>query len=171
MHRQDQSEDIGRIFDAQHQRFLLAATSLLSCENCAEGLLQQASLQVTQATCISGGFEYSFAMRAVVRLAIAHMQHCPRPEKGRSHGGRNGLADARLLLQLLPWPERAAYFLREILGYSRRDSSLLIGMSDAQVDQMLAIARRRIASFWGAGPDALKILYRRELLEPSTALT
>jgi Sigma-70, region 4 len=46
----------------------------------------------------------------------------------------------------LPWPERAVYFLRKILNYSRRDTALLLGLSDANVDQLHCIAEKRIGS-------------------------
>ena len=45
---------------------------------------------------------------------------------------------------MLPWPERAVYFLREALRYSRRDIALLLGMSDASVDQLYIFAERRL---------------------------
>jgi hypothetical protein len=37
---------------------------------------------------------------------------------------------------MLPWPERAVYLLREVLRYSRRDTALLLGMSDSNIDQL-----------------------------------
>jgi hypothetical protein len=45
---------------------------------------------------------------------------------------------------MLPWPERAVYFLREALRYSRRDTALLLGMSDANIDQLYLFAQKRI---------------------------
>jgi hypothetical protein len=45
---------------------------------------------------------------------------------------------------MLPWPERAVYFLREALRYSRRDTALLLGMGDASIDQLYFFAERRI---------------------------
>jgi hypothetical protein len=36
------------------------------------------------------------------------------------------------------------YFLRDILEYSKRDASLLIGITDVQADNLLSLARKRI---------------------------
>lgn len=36
------------------------------------------------------------------------------------------------------------YFLREVLRYSRRNTALLLGMSDADIDQIYELARGRI---------------------------
>jgi hypothetical protein len=51
---------------------------------------------------------------------------------------------------MLPWPERAVYFLREVLRFSRRDTALLLGMSDANIDQLHKFAERRIRYFSNA---------------------
>jgi hypothetical protein len=42
------------------------------------------------------------------------------------------------------WPERAVYFLREALRYSRRDTALLLGMSDANIDQLYLFGQKRV---------------------------
>jgi hypothetical protein len=49
-------------------------------------------------------------------------------------------------IRILPWLERVAYVLHKVLCYSRRDSALLIGISDANLVQLVSIAERRIAS-------------------------
>ena len=46
----------------------------------------------------------------------------------------------------LPLQERVVLFLRDVLDYSRRDVSLLVGISDVQADRLLSLARRRLAS-------------------------
>jgi hypothetical protein len=43
----------------------------------------------------------------------------------------------------LTWPERALYLLREALGYT----ALLLGMSDANIDQLHKFAEKRIRYF------------------------
>lgn len=45
---------------------------------------------------------------------------------------------------MLPWPERAVYFLRGVLRYSCQDTALLLGMSDANIDQLHKFAQKRI---------------------------
>ena len=49
-----------------------------------------------------------------------------------------------LPLEALPWAERVTYFLREVLHYSRRDCALLLGISDANVDELNRFARKRM---------------------------
>ena len=44
----------------------------------------------------------------------------------------------------LPWPERAVYFLRGILHYSREEIGLLLNMNDVQIDQFYKFAAKRI---------------------------
>ena len=41
--------------------------------------------------------------------------------------------------------ERVVVFLRDVLDYSRRDVSLMVGISDVQSDRLLSLARRRVA--------------------------
>ena len=72
------------------------------------------------------------AIRAVAQAAIAH-----------NRSSANSAIEAETLdpwrfplipnVGMLPWPERAAYFLREVFRYSRQDTALLLGMSDANI--------------------------------------
>lgn len=155
------------IFTAEHPRLLLAATALLACHECAVGLLKEVYEEFLNAY-ICRGFEYAFALRSIARRAIAHLQHLPGTSEGVlqcNHSDR--VHEKEFHLKSLPWPERAAYFLREVLGYSRRDASLLIGMSDTNVDQFLSFGRRRIAVAEGASPTLLTEWYQRQLAEGS----
>jgi len=47
------------------------------------------------------------------------------------------------------------YFMRDILEYCTRDTSLMIGITDAQVEKLLSFARRRIDMT--EGPSSLEI--------------
>lgn len=165
MRQQIQTGGLELLFAVQHDPLLLATERLLSCDTCAEDLLAEAS-ELAQLARVTAGFEYLFTIRTVVRLAIAHLQSCCESGKNRALLSRAG--DTRSVMSLmreLPWPERMAFFLREILSYSRRDSSLLLGMSDAHVDQMPGRALRRIASGNETRLDTLKAWYRGELFE------
>ncbi|WP_433968548.1 hypothetical protein [Tunturiibacter gelidiferens] len=44
---------------------------------------------------------------------------------------------------VLQWPERAVYFLCGLLRYSYQETTLLLGMSDANVDQLYKFAAKR----------------------------
>jgi hypothetical protein len=52
---------------------------------------------------------------------------------------------AAFSFKALPLQERVVLFLRDVLDYSRRDVSLLVGISDVQADRLLSLARRRVA--------------------------
>jgi DNA-directed RNA polymerase specialized sigma24 family protein len=47
-------------------------------------------------------------------------------------------------LEALPWAERAVYYLREVLRYARRDTALLLGISDGEVSLLARAARKRM---------------------------
>jgi DNA-directed RNA polymerase specialized sigma24 family protein len=87
------------------------------------------------------------ALRAVVKAAIAYNYTLIDPRTAFASqltvddGGM-----AAPLLAALPWPERAVYFLSEILHYSRRDTALLLGISDCSVEQLIRFGRKRIES-------------------------
>ena len=61
---------------------------------------------------------------------------------------------AAFSFKALPLQERVVLFLRDVLDYSRRDVSLLVGISDMQADQLLSLARRRVAGGTTAFPQA-----------------
>jgi DNA-directed RNA polymerase specialized sigma24 family protein len=152
-------------FDTHRDRFRFIAKSLVSCDSCAEDLLAGARVQTEMAS-ISAGFEYSYAIRIVVRLALAHIQTCPESRgAGACHIDPNGSHAAEPVIRTLPWPERATFLIRDVLGYSRRHCSLLMGISDANVDEILARAHQHIARATGTSPDSLAVWYQHELVE------
>ena len=79
------------------------------------------------------------AVREVIKAAIA---------RNDEESEETALAPQRLgrpgPLPSLPWAERAVYFLLEVQHYARRDTGLLLGMSDWDVDQLRASARKRL---------------------------
>ena len=56
---------------------------------------------------------------------------------------------------MLPWPERAVLFLRGVLRYSCQDTALLLGMSDANIDQLYKFAKKRIRYYNNASVSPL----------------
>jgi hypothetical protein len=152
-------------FDTRLDRFLLIARSLISCDGCAEGLLAEARSQTEMAN-ISTDFEYSFAIRVVVRVALAHLQTFPESRDTISlRIQTNGCNVPELILRALPWSERATFFIRDVLGYSRRECPLLMEMSDANVDQIRAVAREHIAGLVGVSPDSIVVWYQHKLFD------
>jgi len=49
-----------------------------------------------------------------------------------------------LQIAMLPWPERAVYFLRGVLRYSREETGLFLDLSEVQIDQLYKFAAKRI---------------------------
>jgi len=127
---------------AHRAQFLLTAASLLSCACCAEEILKQA-LQELGGSNVPERFQYGYVLRIVVQVALRHLRVCSMtskddrfPETG--HG-------TEFSFKALPMQERVVLFLRDVLDYSRRDVSLLVGISDAQADRLLSLARTRLA--------------------------
>lgn len=120
---------------------------LVEC-GCAESILSCVEADITD-TQVPDEFKLRFLVRFLVRSAIRHLRECQRcaessnlPSEGPSRSS-------------FPSEERIVYFLRDILEYSRRDTSLLVGVSDAQVDRLLSFARRRLDI--EEGPTSLEI--------------
>jgi hypothetical protein len=136
---------------AHRVQFLLTAASLLSCGCGAEKTLEQA-LEELRGSYVPERFQYGYALRIVVQGALRHLRACPMTSKdSRSQETDNGGAFS---FKALPLQERVVLFLRDVLDYSRRDVSLLVGISDVQADRLLSLARRRLASGTIAFPQA-----------------
>jgi hypothetical protein len=124
---------------------LTAVAEMLLPSRAASGQVLEQALTSLEGSPFRETFGQICAIRAVVKAAIAYKlksANCaseaeapvtPKHQFGRiPHVG------------ILPWPERAVYFLREVLRYSRRDTALLLGMSDGNIDQLHKFAERRI---------------------------
>ncbi len=136
---------------AHRAQFLLTAASLLSCACCAEEIVKQA-LEKLGGSYVPERFQYRFALRIVVQGALRHLRACPMTSNDvRSPETDHGAAFS---FKALPLQERVVLFLRDVLDYSRRDVSLLVGISDMQADQLLSLARRRVAGGTTAFPQA-----------------
>jgi hypothetical protein len=105
------------------------------------------------------------ALREVIKAAIARnegsfeqdFEHVAGIDLHRWHSGP-------LPLEALPWAERAVYFLHEVQHYARRDTALLLGMCDGEVDQLKKSAKKRM----GYPEDPSEREFRRQLL-PATS--
>jgi hypothetical protein len=141
-----QEEKWRTLFQEQHARLVLTVETLLYRNESPEQILRAALTE------LEGGPFHEFfgqvsALRAVVKAAIAHNytllgpQTTPSPPVSVNDGNL-----AAPFLAALPWSERAVYFLSEILHYARRDTALLLGISDSNVDQLIRFAKKRIGS-------------------------
>jgi hypothetical protein len=120
---------------------------LVPCK-CDHGIVAKIEAEVRDRW-VADEFKLRFLMRTLVRSVIHHLRECIHeevdlhsPTKDDSFGE-------------IPTQERLVYFMRDILEYSTRDTALLIGMTDAQVEEILSLVRRRIDMT--EGPSSLKI--------------
>ena len=136
-------EEIWRtFFDDNHADLVIVAETLLRCQLSPDRVLRKALSGLESSPC-----EVSFeqAIQAVIDTAIGcnrettnlpFQAKTPPPVKLRVPGMSQ--------IAMLPWPERAVYFLREILHYSCEETSLLLDLSDVQIDQLYKFAGKRI---------------------------
>lgn len=144
-------KDWAPLLRAHRAQFLLTAASLLSCACSAEEIAKQA-LEELGGSYVPERFQYGYAQRIVVQGALRHLRACPMTsEDGRSPKTDHGAAFS---FKALPLQERVVLFLRDVLDYSRRDVSLLVGISDVQADRLLSLARGRVAGRTAACPQA-----------------
>lgn len=143
-------------FDEQRGELTLAARVLLRNRSSAETVLSQA-LEVLRDATPNETHRHAYAMRAIVKSAIAHNLKNMTPDKVVEISSYMREEDGGMLrIGALPWPERAVYFLRDILRYSRRDTALLLKLSDSNVDQLLGFAQRRVGQSRSVHQSGLK---------------
>jgi hypothetical protein len=111
---------------------------LVQCE-CSYQILANVEVDVRDCS-VPDDFKFRFLVRTLVQKVIEHLRGCTHQRESSQRPARdppNSAAD-------VPAQERLVYFMRDILEYSTRDTSLLIGITDAQVEDLLSFARRRI---------------------------
>jgi hypothetical protein len=111
---------------------------LVQCE-CDYQILTHVEAEVRERS-VPDEFKLRFLVRTLVQNVIHHLRVCAHP-KPDSHCPAQ---DPSSSIAETPYQERLVYFMRDILGYSKRDTSLLIGVTDAQVEELLSFARKRI---------------------------
>lgn len=121
---------------------------LLQCD-CGEELLTRVEAQVRDRF-VPEEFKHGFLVRTLIRTVIEHLRECSGRKKA-SHSA----AESWDVFPGIPQQERLIYFMRDILEYSTRDTSLLIGITDSQVEKLLSSARKHIDMT--EGPSALEI--------------
>jgi DNA-directed RNA polymerase specialized sigma24 family protein len=129
-----------------HRPTLTAVAEMLSHSSASpEQILDEAAANL-EGSSVRDPFAQVAAIRAVVKAAIAHNREAAtsRIEAELPDPAQHAFSGDSLV-GMLPWRERAVYFLREVLRYSRRNTALLLGMSDADIDQIYELARRRIS--------------------------
>jgi hypothetical protein len=138
----EQEEMWRTFFDENHADLVIVAEMLLCCDLSPERIIRKALSSLESSPC-----EVTFgqAIHAVIDTAIEYNRETansplqaktPPPVKLRVPGMSQ--------IAMLPWPERAVYFLRGILHYSCEETSLLLNLSDVQIDQLYKFAVKRI---------------------------
>jgi hypothetical protein len=152
----DNTERWRQFFSEQHTVLAFAARTILR-QGQTESVLSQA-LETLEGSMPSENYWHAFAMRTVVKAAISRNLENSFSDKVVDISSYESREDFEALQMAgLPWAERAVYFLRKVLRYSRRDTALLMRMSDANVDQLLMFAEKRI----GRNEDARQLRLKR----------
>jgi hypothetical protein len=166
-----QQAAINRKVKVQHSDLVLAAQTLLSCSTCAKEVADEACSHLESAH-VNEGFESIFAIREAVLLSIARVSQSSMESNGAFEcNQQNHDRGAELQTAALPWPERAVFLMRDVLHYSRRETALLLRMTDAQIDQLTSFARIRIASINNNSVISLQEWYRERLVQPLSVST
>jgi hypothetical protein len=137
----EQEEMWRTFFDDNHSDLVIVAETLLRCHLSPERVLRKALSGLESSRC-----EVTFeqAIQAVIDTATEYNRETanspfqaktPPPVKLRFPGMSQ--------IAVLPWPERAVYFLRGILHYSYEETGLLLNLSDVQIDQLYKCAAKR----------------------------
>lgn len=121
---------------------------LIPCE-CKYQILTDVEAEVRKRL-VPDDFKLRFLVRTLVRGVIQHLRECARLKEIWNYSAEVSSTVASAAAQ-----ERLVYFMRDILEYCTRDTSLLIGITDAQVEQLLSFARKRIDGT--EGPSSLEL--------------
>jgi hypothetical protein len=150
---QHQARPSGRwptLFNEQRATLTTVAEMLLPNRVASAQVLEQA-LTSLEGSPLRETFGKICAIRAVVKAAIAYkLKNANCASQAEAPVTPRHQFRRIPHLGMLPWPERAVYSLRVVLRYSRRDTALLLGMSDANIDQLHKFAERRIRYFSNA---------------------
>jgi hypothetical protein len=138
------------LFNEQRATLTTVAEMLLPRRVAPGQVLEQALISL-EGSPLRETFGQLCAIRAVIKAAIAYkLKNANCASEAEAPVPPNHQFPHFPHVGMLPWPERAVYFLREVLRYSRRDTALLLGMSDANIDQLHKFAERRIGYFSNA---------------------
>ena len=130
---------------------LTAVVEMLLPSRVPPGEVLEQALISLEGSPLRDAFGQICAIRAVVKAAIAYkLKNANCASEAEAPVTPNHQFPRIPHVGMLPWPERAVYFLREVLRFSRRDTALLLGMSDANIDQLHKFAQRRIRYFSNA---------------------
>ena len=138
-----EQQEMWRIFfDDNHADLVLVAETLLRYPLSPERVLRKALSNLEGSP---SEVTLEQAIQAVIDTAIEYNRETavspfqvmtPPPVKLRIPGMSQ--------ITMLPWAERAVYFLRGVLHYSREETGLLLDLNDVQIDQLYKFAVKRL---------------------------
>jgi hypothetical protein len=138
----EQEEMWRTFFDDNHADLVIVAETLLRFHLSPEKVLRKALSSLESSPC-----EVTFeqAIQAVIDTVIEYNREAANsPFQAKTPPPVKLKAPGMSQIALLPWPERAVYFLRGILHYSCEETGLLLDLSDVQIDQFYKFAAKRI---------------------------
>ena len=102
-------------------------------------------------------FRYRYAIRSVVlaALVIPSLEECPDGFE-LFDSGSGDLAEFEARMAALPRRERCVVFLRDVLGYSKRETGLLLGVGDSQVEDSHYSGRKQLIFQGGAAFERVR---------------
>lgn len=112
---------------------------LIECK-CSKDILSTTEAEAKEHP-VPDRFKLRLITRILVKQVIRHMRECPKTTEDRQLRFDESLSGRPVDP---PGLQRLVYFLRDVLEYSRRDVSLLIGITDAHSDHLLSRVRQRI---------------------------
>jgi hypothetical protein len=140
--RTEQEEMWSTFFDDNHADLVIVAEMLLRCDLSPERILRKALSGLESSPC-----EVTFgqAIHAVIDTVIEYNRETANsPLQAKTLPSVKLRVPGMSQIAMLPWPERAVYFLRGILHYSCEEIGLLLRLSDVQIDQLYKFAAKRI---------------------------
>lgn len=165
MTRENNQAAMWKALFEEHHSQLTEIAEILSHRGGSPEQILQAALAELEHRPLNEPFGQISAFRAVVKAAIAHSYTgIDKWIVTTSSGPFTHEPSGSQLFGDLPWAERAAYFLRDVLQYSKRDSALLLGISDANVDELHRFAKKRLGV-----PDELHHQSHTRHLSPTLA--
>ena len=144
--RQHDSSHAWRTLFEDHGATLAAVAAILSDNHVSPKQILEEAIAALEGSPLRCDFARNSAIRAVVKASLSYHRRTGAlaiKAEAAADGPKYRFPGIPLI-GILPWPERAVYFLRHALCYSRRDTSLLLGMSDANIDQLHSLAERRL---------------------------
>ncbi len=143
-HKEEREQQWQNLFEEQRATFEEAASMVLNRQDDPREILF-AAMDKLKSQSFHEVFAPVSALREVIKAAIARnfdsVEQDFEPQTGI--GPREQLSSP-LPLEALPHAERAVYFLHKVQSYTRRDTALLLGISDWEVDQLTMSAMRQM---------------------------